>query len=236
MHISAATGNLQPRFPIISAPRQAAQPSRTDVFKVPGRIVHVGRDAEVYAEGGSPDHVYQVISGAVRTCKLMADGRRQVGEFALPGDLFGLDGIGTYFYAAEAIVDTQLVCYSRRMLDELTGHDQSTARGLQLLTLKRLTWAQKRLLLLGRKTALERVASFLLEMQERSSDAGGCLTLPMSRYDIADHLGLTVETVSRSFGILKQRRAITLQDAQRIRIVDRSMLEHLSGEDEVTTH
>jgi CRP-like cAMP-binding protein len=236
MHIAAASGNPQPRFPVISTPRPAAQPSRADLLNMPGRMIHVSRDAEIYAEGSSPDHVYQVISGAVRTCKLMADGRRQVGEFALPGDLFGLDGIGAHFYTAEAIADTQLVCYSRRMLDEFAGRDQSTARRVQLLTLKSLTLAQKRIVLLGRKTALERVASFLLEMQDRSSDAGGCLTLRMSRYDIADHLGLTVETVSRSLGTLKERRAIALLDAHRIRIADRYALERLSGEDEVATH
>lgn len=207
-----------------------ARPEEPEALKIPGRTMRLGRDAEVYPEASGSDHVYRVISGAVRTCKLMSDGRRQIGGFALPGDLFGLDAVATHFYAAEAVVETQLVCYSRRALEERAARDHATARTMQRLALQTLTAAQKQILLLGRKTALERVVSFLLEMQDRAPNGGDCLDLPMSRQDIADHLGLTVETVSRSLAALKQRRVVALPDAHRIRITDRGALERLSGE------
>jgi CRP/FNR family nitrogen fixation transcriptional regulator len=212
------------------------RPDEPSALRVPGRIIRIDRDAEVYAEGSSSDHVYRVISGAVRTCKLMPDGRRQVGEFALPGDLFGLDAIGAHFYAAEAATDTQLVCYSRRALEEHAARDYAIARAVQQVTLRNLVAAQKQMVLLGRKTALERVASFLREMHDRVGRAGGCLSLPMSRQDIADYLGLTIETVSRSLAMLKQRAVIALPDPHRVRILDLDSLECLKGEQDASIH
>ncbi len=219
-----------------SRPQRSVVPIEAGTLRTPGRTVRIGRDAEIYAEDSSSDHVYRVISGAVRTCKLMADGRRQIGEFALPGDLFGLEAFGNRLYSAEAVVDTQLVCYSRRALEESAARDGAIARAMQDLALNSLAAAQKRIMLLGRKTAMERVASFLLEMQDRNATADACLTLPMSRQDIADHLGLTIETVSRSLSSLKQRSVIVLPDAHRIRILDHATLERLSGEDDTTRH
>src|SRR5579875_62476 len=168
-----------------SRPQRSVAPIEADTLRTPGRTVRVGRDAEIYAEGSSSDHVYRVISGAVRTCKLMADGRRQIGEFALPGDLFGLEAFGSRLYSTEAVMETQLVCYSRRALEGSAARDGAVARAMQDLALKSLAAAQKRIVLLGRKTAMERVASFLLEMQDRNAMADACLKLPMSRQDIA---------------------------------------------------
>lgn len=219
-----------------SRPQRSVAPIEVDTLRTPGRTVRVSRNTEIYAEGSSSDHVYRVISGAVRTCKLMADGRRQIGEFALPGDLFGLEAFGNRLYSAEAVVGTQLVCYSRRALEESAARDAAIARAMQELALNSLAAAQKRIMLLGHKTAMERVASFLLEMQDRNAMTDACLTLPMSRQDIADHLGLTIETVSRSLSGLKQRSVIALPDPHRIRILDHATLERLSGEYDTTKH
>ena len=186
--------------------------------KVAGRPVCAARDTEIYAEGSRATHIFKVISGAVRTCKLMQDGRRQIGEFALPGDLFGWDGIDSHFYTAEAIADAVLVCYPRRAIEEVSRRDQDAARALQVMMLGNLSAAQRRMVLLGRKTAVERVATFLLEMHQRGSRGPGQVHLPMTRTDIADHLGLTIETVSRVLGVLKQKQAISLQDAHTIRV------------------
>ncbi len=234
MNFQTAISQMSSVQPLATRPHPLG--STEDFPAIPGRVAHFGRDEEIYAEGSPTENVYRVISGAVRTSKLMADGRRHIGEFALPGDLFGLDGIDEHFYAAEAVADTQVQCFSRRRLEELATSDPSAARAVRRLMQTGLAVAQQRIVSLGRKTALERVVSFLLEMAERASDGSGRIVLPMSRYDIADHLGLTVETVSRSLGNLKQRHWITLEEAHRVRLLHRRALQEASGDDAVTTH
>jgi CRP/FNR family nitrogen fixation transcriptional regulator len=203
--------------------------------KLFGRTLHAARDAEIYAEGSPATHIFKVVSGAVRTCKIMRDGRRQVGEFALPGDFFGWNGIGAHFYSAEAVADSMLISYARRDVDHASAADREALRALHLMVLESLSAAQRRLLLLGRKTAVERVASFLLEMHERGSGKADEVRLPMTRSDIADHLGLTVETVSRALSSLKQSGAVLLEGAHQFRVWDWRKLEQLSGDDAAWT-
>ena len=214
-------------FPAL--PRERVE--RAPFANVTGRTVCIRRDAEIYCEGSHATHIFKVISGAVRTCKAMQDGRRQIGEFVLPGDVFGWDGIESHFYTAEALADTVLVSYPRRAIEDATRYDQVAARSLRLMMLDSLSAAQRRMLLLARKTAVERVATFLLEMHERTSREPGEVHLPMTRNDIADHLGLTLETVSRVLSGLKQKGAITLHGAHIIRVANRQILSKISGED-----
>ncbi len=200
-----------------------------DALHLPGRICSFARGSEIYAEGSAMDHLYRVVSGAVRICKVMADGRRQIVEFSVAGDTFGLDGLATHGFSAEAITATTLVCYPRRQLEEAVRQGGQVARLVERMTLNRLVAAQNCIVMLGRKTAQERVASFLLEMCQRTTLANaGVLMLPMSRYDIADHLGLTVETVSRVLGALRREGAIALADAHNLRVLDRGRLRALS--------
>jgi len=184
------------------------------------------RDEEIYAEGDRADCWFKVISGTVRTCKLMADGRRHIAEFFYTGDCFGLDGSGERIAAAEAVGDVIVMRFSRAATERLIDERPELARRLCNMTLRNLAHAQTRMLLLGRMTASERVASFLLDLAERR-DACRVLDVPMSRNDIADYLGLTIETVCRVLSAFKRDVIIACPNPHRIEICDREALEAL---------
>ncbi len=184
------------------------------------------RDEEIYAEGDTADCWYKVISGTVRICKFLADGRRHIAEFCFAGDCFGLPPSGNRVFSAEAVGEVIVLRYPRRAADRLIDEDPQLARGLCNMTLRDLAHAQTRMLLLGRMTAPERVANFLLEMSERR-EARRSLVLPMSRTDIADYLGLTIETVCRVLSAFKRDGVIAIPTPQRIELRDRDALELL---------
>jgi CRP/FNR family nitrogen fixation transcriptional regulator len=184
------------------------------------------RDEEIYAEGDRADCWFKVVSGTVRVCKLMADGRRHVAEFFYAGDCFGLDGASERAFAAEAVGEVIVMRFGRAATERLIDERPELARRMCNMTLRSLAHAQTRLLLLGRMTAPERVASFLIELAERR-DAQRALDVPMSRNDIADYLGLTVETVCRVLSAMKRDGAIAIPHPHRIEIGDREALESL---------
>jgi len=178
---------------------------------------------EIHGEGEPAEYVYQVVSGAVRTYKLLNDGRRQIGAFHLPGDLFGLESGDTHRLTAEAIVDTTVRIVKRRALDAVAKTDARFACELWAVASGNLRHAEDHMMLLGRKTASERVATFLLEMDSRLSVAG-MLALPMCRRDIADYLGLTLETVSRTLSALHARGVLEFSGARQITLRNRRRL------------
>jgi len=157
---------------------------------------------EVFGEGEEAEYVYQIISGTVRTYKLLEDGRRQINSFHLPGDMIGLENGATHRFTADAVVETKVSITRRCSLLEVIAHRKAGTRNLLGLVTRNLQHAENHVLLLGRKTALERVAAFLLEMDERQEHPN-VMILSMSRRDIADYLGLTLETVSRALSILR---------------------------------
>jgi CRP/FNR family transcriptional regulator, nitrogen fixation regulation protein len=185
------------------------------------------KDEEIYGEGEPAEYVYQVIRGAVRTCKLLNDGRRQIGTFHLPGDVFGLEPGSAHRLTAEAIADTTVRLVKRRSLEAAAGSNVRVAHNLWTMTAGELRHAEEHMLLLGRKNAMERVASFLLEMDRRLARAG-MMALPMCRRDIGDYLGLTLETVSRALSQLHNEgvlgfsgaRQIVLRNRQRLHTMD----------------
>lgn len=182
------------------------------------------RNDEIYAEGDSAECWYKVVSGTVRICKLLADGRRHIGEFCFSGDCFGIDGGGERLYSAEAVDDVIVMRFQRRATERLLDQNLTLARMLRDTTLRDLANAHGRTLLLGRMTAPERVATFLLEMFERR-DRAKSLDLPMSRNDIADYLGLTIETVCRTLSAFKRSGVIAIPNPHRIELIDRDGLE-----------
>ena len=185
------------------------------------------RNAEIYGEGEPADYLYKVISGTVRTYKVLSDGRRQIGAFYMPGDVFGLETSDEHTFSAEAISDSKVLVIKRSALVALAERDSDVARQLWALTGRELSRVQDHIMLLI-KTAQERVAGFLLEMAERGSN-GNALELPMSRQDIADYLGLTIETVSRTLTILENAAAIELPSSRRIVLRNRSALSRLNA-------
>jgi CRP/FNR family transcriptional regulator, nitrogen fixation regulation protein len=186
------------------------------------------KDEEIYGEDEPAEYVYQVIHGAVRTYKLLSDGRRQIGAFLLPGDVFGLESGASHRLAAEAILDTTLRLVKRRSLETSAQSDVRVARDLWSITSGELQHAENHMLLLGRKTAMERVATFLLEMDRRIAKTG-MIALPMCRRDIGDYLGLTLETVSRSLSELQNKGVLGLSGARQIVLRDRARLFDLEA-------
>jgi len=187
------------------------------------------KGTEIFGEKEPADYVYQVVTGAVRSYKLLSDGRRQIGAFHLTGDIFGLEIGSDHRFTAEAIIDTTVRLMKRRSLERVAESDVTVARNLLSMTTTNLRHAEDHMLLLGRKTSLERVAAFLIEMDRRST-AAGVLALPMCRRDIADYLGLTLETVSRALSRLHDldildfvgntQRQIVLQDRVKLASFD----------------
>jgi CRP-like cAMP-binding protein len=185
------------------------------------------RDTEIYGEGEPAEYIYQVVSGSVRTYKILSDGRRQIGAFYLPGDVFGLEIGEEHGLSAEAVCDCTVAVIKRSSLNNLAKDDGSIARELWTLTARELQRAQKHVLLLVR-SAQERVASFLLEMADRTAGTGS-VVLPMSRRDIADYLGLTIETVSRALSALEDQSAIALSGARRVQLTNVRELRRLDS-------
>jgi CRP/FNR family nitrogen fixation transcriptional regulator len=187
------------------------------------------KDREIFGENEPADYVYQVTTGAVRTYKLLSDGRRQIGAFHLVGDVFGLENAAVHRFTAEAIVDTRVCLVKRESMELIAENDVLVVRDLLNVTTSNLQHAEDHMLLLGRKTALERVVAFLLEMDRRLTQAG-FFALPMSRRDIADYLGLTVETVCRELHHLHDQAILGFlsPNQRQIVLLDREKLVHLS--------
>ena len=185
------------------------------------------RRSEVYGESEPAEYLYKVMSGVVRTCKVLVDGRRQVGGFYFRGDTFGLETGTKHAYSAEAITECRVLVAKHSTLIARAKTDHEVAFEFCTLTGRELRRLQDHVLLLI-KNAPERVAAFLLALAERSS-TGNSIELPMSRQDIADHLGLTIETVSRTLSHLEGLQAIELLSTRRILLRNRCALVRLSA-------
>lgn len=188
-----------------------------------GTTISVGRNETIFSEGDAAKYAYRLVSGAVRLCKLLPDGRRQIADFYLDGDLFGFLDIDDYAFSAEAITNVTLVRYARNQVTSLEEEDRDLRRQLKKMLHQRLSRAQNHLVMLGRQTVKERVASFLLQMVERlDADTLGktCIDLPMGRQDIADYLGLTIETVCRALSDFKRAGIIAVPNTHQIVIND----------------
>jgi CRP/FNR family transcriptional regulator, nitrogen fixation regulation protein len=188
------------------------------------------RDNEVFGEAEPAAYVYQITSGAVRTFKLLSDGRRQIGAFHLPGDIFGVESGDVYRFTAEAIGETrvQIAKQERLFGGDLEASGFSSKELLRLIA-GSLERAESHVLLLGRQSALERVAAFLMEMDRRLLSPK-ILVLPMCRLDIADYLGVTHETVTRGLSTLRDQGVLGYPDKSHRDIVlhDRTQLAQLA--------
>ena len=189
--------------------------------------VSYDRDGEIYGEGESAEYLYCVRRGAVRTFKLLRDGRRQIDAFHLPGEYFGLSAGEAHRLTAEAVVDSKVVIVKRRALESRATSEAEIACAMWKLAADDLRNAQDHMLLLGRKNAMERVVAFLLDMDRRLSVAG-VMALPMCRRDIGDYLGLTLETVSRSLSALAEKGALSFNGSRQIILNNRARLQAMT--------
>lgn len=196
-------------------------------MRLTGAFMSYPRNGEIFGESEPADYLYKVVSGGVRTYRVLSDGRRQIGGFYLPGEVFGLS-LGTeHAMSAEAIADTKVLVVKRSAINAIADRDPAIGRELLRLTAQELRRVQDRIMLLI-KSAQERVAGFLLEMADRVV-ADDVINLPMSRQDIADYLGLTIETVSRTLSALERSATIGLPSSRRIVLRDRAALNRIVG-------
>ena len=231
LNIEAATGT-SPRVarPACVAPSPSLSPfdAVSSCAGVVASEFSFAKDEEIYGEDEPAEYVYQVLSGAVRTYKLLSDGRRQIGAFHLAGDVFGLDSGTNHRLTAEAISDTTVRLVRRRALEVAAASNATVGHNLWKMTAHSLRHAEDHMLLLGRKNALERVATFLLEMDGRLARTG-MMALPMGRRDIGDYLGLTLETVSRTFSELSEKGIVAMTGARQIVLRNRPRLASLDA-------
>jgi CRP/FNR family transcriptional regulator len=209
----------------------ALDPRYLDEIQEIMQTKRIDTGTHVINEGDEAVSVFNVASGSVKLYKLLADGRCQITGFLLPGDFCGIATDGTYAYSAEALEPSEICSMPRRKLDAVFRRHPELERRLLAIVSHELSVAQDQMLLLGRKTATERLAAFLLRQSARSERIGwpaDPLQLPMSRADIADYLGLTIETVSRTFTKLKDEGAIRLPTKTVVELADRGRLETLA--------
>ncbi len=192
-----------------------------------GAPMRFTRNTEIYGEDEPAEYLYQVVSGAVRTYKILEDGRRQICAFYLPGDIFGFEAGDTHMASAEAVGETHVLVVKRSAIMVRADHERDLARQLWEATAQELRRFQEHMLLLI-KSAEERVAGFLMDMARRAARTS-TVDLPMSRQDIADYLGLTIETVSRTFTQLEQSGLIALPTSRRVELRNYAALKRIGA-------
>jgi CRP-like cAMP-binding protein len=172
---------------------------------------------------------YRIITGAGRKCVFTLDGNRQIVDFLRPGDLFGVDEGEIHQFSVEAIVaGAKIARYPRYRAELLADSDPQVARRIRELAFESVSRVHRRMVILGRASALEKVSTFLLEMTDRfGAGSSSAVTLPMSRYDIADYLAMAVETVSRALTNLRERGVIQFSAVRCVQICDRDALDNV---------
>lgn len=185
----------------------------------------------IVAEGEPAEALFNITEGIVKVYKLLADGRQQITGFLFPGDFIGLSSDDSYVYSAEAVTAVGYCRFPRRRLEKLLADFPRMEHRLLGIASNELAAAQSQMLLLGRKSAREKLASFLLMLSRQAERIGrraNPVELPMTRHDIADYLGLTIETVSRTFTRLRKDRVIALNGADEVDLLDRTVLHDIA--------
>jgi CRP/FNR family transcriptional regulator, nitrogen fixation regulation protein len=214
-----------------SGARSSAADDALGVIDAIAEITRHGRGENIQRRDPHAVYLSRAVSGVARDCALLADGRRHIIAFVMPGDFFGFTPRDARQFSVEAVVDDTVVAhYPLQRVEQMADANPRLGRRLREMAFDTASRSQARSLILGRLSALERVGLFLLEMGQRSTDATGtAILLPMSRYDIGDYLGLSSETVCRVLTDLKARGAITFTGAHRVRIIDTRALSERDG-------
>ncbi|MFO1144241.1 MAG: helix-turn-helix domain-containing protein [Amaricoccus sp.] len=209
--------------------RLTAVPPRPAAARGPiSNELRLSRGETLFFEGGEAEHFFELVRGTLRCCRISQDGRRQIHRFAAAGELLGISGEQRYGYSAEAVTEIVVRRYRLDGLDARMADDAAFGRRVLQALRDELAATRRQMMLLGRMSATERLATFLLTLSERSAAAGGCLNLPMTRSDIADYLGLTIETVSRKMNELHASGVIRLETATNVRITDLDRIEAIA--------
>jgi CRP-like cAMP-binding protein len=182
----------------------------------------------IFSEGESSKNFYRVLEGATRSFRILMDGRRHIAGFSFGGDFLGLDLQDEHVLSEDAVTDVALISYSRKQIERLAESEPAVHKYIVKTLVKGLAESQSRLVMLGQQTAEERLAWFLVRKAARLAEGHGVVNLPMGRQDIANYLGLTIETVSRVFTRLKRKRLIDVPNFHQVKILNGSMLQSLA--------
>jgi CRP/FNR family transcriptional regulator, anaerobic regulatory protein len=193
-----------------------------------GSKLRIAQNQTIFSEGEPVDHAYKIVNGVVRLCKHLPDGRRQIAQFLFPGDYLSFIKLDGHSFSAEGVSDVVLISFAQTQIEQLCQKHPELRSWLVDMLSGRVRDIQNHLTMVGRQTAKERVASFLLLLSERFGPGGESIAVPMSRQDMADYLGLTMETISRILSLFKARRIITLPDLHRLEIVNLDALHALA--------
>lgn len=201
-------------------------------FRRLGTKLSLGAGHTLFFEGEPATRVFTLTRGSLKLYKLFSDGRRQIVGFLGAGDFLGISVDDEHAYTAEALEDVEVCCFPRTLFDSFIEGHPAMERELYRLAAHELAASQLQLTLLGRKTAAERLASFLLQLMHKAERFGdretNIVDLPMNRADIADYLCLTKETVSRILSTFRAARLIRLRRVDQVQILDRPLLEQLA--------
>lgn len=216
---SPASFMPQPGFP-------PAPANNSEGIAPSGVVMHFNADSQIYAEGDEARHFYKLVEGVARTCRFSSNGSRQIDAFHMTGEVFGFEAGADHRMTAEAVSDCTVIAYRRRGLEALVARNDRLGCWLFSHSMTCLALAREHSLLLGRGTAAQKICVFLREIASRGgSDI--VVNLPMSRQDIADYLGLTIETVSRTLSRLERDGAIALPTTRQITLGNRLALHML---------
>jgi CRP/FNR family nitrogen fixation transcriptional regulator len=207
------------------APEHQTAPSIADVMERVGVQMSFAKGEEIFGQDEDADLIYCVATGVVRTTRLQNDGRRQIGDFYYPGDLVGLETGAAHRFSAEALADGVMLAV-RWGSARTFGGDGEFNRAIWDATRRELERTREHLMMLGRRTACEKVASFLMDVAQRHG--GEDVPLPMGRQDMADYLGLTIETVSRMVTQLQGSQIITFAGSRCFRVKRWQALKRLA--------
>jgi CRP-like cAMP-binding protein len=210
--------------------RTAPVPARhaLDRFEQFACTISVRRAQAICRQGDQTDFCWRVLTGCVRTVAWLGGGDRQIGEFLWPGALLGIDVAGVRCFDTEAVTDVTLRRYPRCMIEAAAESDPGLASWLRGLVAGDLSSARKHIFLLGRKTAMQKITAFLLGLDCRSAlSHGRVVELPMSRTDVADHLGMSIETVCRNLALLEREGTVAIL-RRGIELRDREALQRLA--------
>jgi CRP/FNR family transcriptional regulator, nitrogen fixation regulation protein len=218
------------RAPAALLAAQMVQQEDAAALKRLATTIRVAGGETIVNEGDAVHHVYRVISGTVRLCKHTADGRRQIAAFRLAGEYFGLTEDGEYSSSAEAVSDVVLASYAQRQLDALAAQRPGIRTHVLRAVSQRMDELQDHIVMLGRRTAMERVAGLLLILAKRTgSEDDDLFDVPVSRHDMADYLGLTIETVCRAISDLKRNGIIAAPKLHQFQLRDAAALSRLAA-------
>lgn len=193
-----------------------------------GLLLHFRQGITIFKEGEPAEGVFKIISGVVRTCKFLRDGRRSIDAFYTCGDVFGFEPGTEYSLSAEAVCNCAIISHQRTQVERLASTDAILSKALFSYALLRLVKAQGHSMLLGRGSAVGKLAGFLVEWSDRSTDCS-IIDLAMTRLDIADYLGMTIETVSRTFSRFERDFLIEMSTSRRVRLKNLPQLRRLDA-------